>query len=731
MRWPIIRLIFLRELRDQLRDRRTLFMIVVLPIMLYPVLGMALVQFALGFIDKPSIVGISGSEYLPELKATAAPWGPGPLVAWFSDAPGSPSGIDLGLNRWGGALSLSRAAEHFVDYPPLCIDSHFPSIYFEHPSEAHSLAIHFLHSPDREVLDNKQVDLLLRVSPNFLKDLEEGGRSSLEILYRRDERSRLGAQRVRVVLAKWKQQLREVRLRHKGLPAGFAEMFEVRDAEQLKPPQELASEGLLDMLVRVFPFLLVMWSLAGALYPAVDLCAGEKERGTMETLLISPASREEIVLGKFLTIWLFSAVTALLNLGSMAATTTFFSGMLSQGALRLMALLWCILLALPLAAFFSATCLAVGAYARSSKEGQYYLMPLFLVTMPLVFLTFAPGVELNPFYSLVPVTGVALLVQRLMTTSLDKAPWLYFVPVLVPMALYSWLALRWAIEQFKREEVLFREAERIDIRLWVQHIFRQKGPMPSVGEAIFCFVLLIGLRWLAFSIGSSSLAVRTAVVYMAFVVAPPLFMALLLTTRPGQSLALERPTLRQLFLAVLLVALVFPPIAAFMDTIVREIPALKQLYNQGQALAEELHSPGWMSLFAFGLLPAICEELAFRGFILSGLRSRFRPWNAILISSFLYALLHLNVFQVLPTLALGLVLGMLTVWSGSVIPAIVSHFLYNALFIAMTLLTDQGYDKMPLALLFHPVLTAIFALAAIVVLYRIGSRIKQGRGTRG
>ena len=83
------------------------------------------------------------------------------------------------------------------------------------------------------------------------------------------------------------------------------------------------SEGrtILDMLVRIFPFMLVMWSLAGALYPAVDLCAGEKERGTMETLLISPAGREEIVWGKFLTIWVFSAATALLNLASMGLTT--------------------------------------------------------------------------------------------------------------------------------------------------------------------------------------------------------------------------------------------------------------------------------------------------------------------------------------------------------------------------------------------------------------------------
>src|SRR4029079_16456192 len=176
---------------------------------------------------------------------------------------------------------------------------------------------------------------------------------------------------------------------------------------------KLAAEGVLDLMVRLFPFLLVMWSLAGALYPAVDVCAGEKERGTMETLLISPASREEIVWGKFLTIWVFSAATALLNLASMALTMWKFSAALPGSSLTPMALVWSVLLLLPLSAFFSAVCLAVGAYARSTKEGQYYLMPLFLVTMPLMFLTLAPGVELSPFYSLVPVTGAALLMQKL------------------------------------------------------------------------------------------------------------------------------------------------------------------------------------------------------------------------------------------------------------------------------------------------------------------------------
>src|SRR5262245_42879803 len=158
-----------------------------------------------------------------------------------------------------------------------------------------------------------------------------------------------------------------------------------------------------------------MWSLAGALYPAVDLCAGEKERGTMETLLISPASREEIVWGKFLTIWVFSTGTALLNLVSLAVTTAVFKTAFTGSGLNPLALLWAVVLVLPLSAFFSALCLALGAYARSTKEGQYYLMPLFLGTLPLVGLTLAPGIELNPFYCMLPVTGVALLMHRLGT----------------------------------------------------------------------------------------------------------------------------------------------------------------------------------------------------------------------------------------------------------------------------------------------------------------------------
>jgi sodium transport system permease protein len=334
----------------------------------------------------------------------------------------------------------------------------------------------------------------------------------------------------------------------------------------------------------------------------------------------------------------------------------------------------------------------MGAYARSSKEGQYYLMPLFLVTMPLIFLTLAPGVELNAFYSLVPVTGVALLMQRLMTTPLEQVPWLYFVPVLVPIVMYSWLALRWAIEQFNREEVLFREAERLDLGLWLRRLLREKEPTPSVGQAVFCAGLILALRWFAFGFGAGlSLPARIAVGYLAFVAAPPLFMALLLTTRPQQGLLLRLPTLRASLVAMVLAVLLLPPLSGLTIYILDQFPVLKQLLAEQNPLTEELQAlarsaskaTDWQYALAFALLPAVCEELAFRGFILAGLRRRFRPWTAILLSSFLFAIYHLNVFQLLPAFLLGVVLGVLAVRTGSLLPGIIFHLIHNGLVIGL------------------------------------------------
>ncbi len=739
MRWSIVRLIWLRELRDQLRDRRTVFMIAVLPLLLYPVAGFGVLQLASGFVNQPSTVGIQGAENLPR------PW-PAPVaaaVAPFAAVP-APPGAPLGaVERTAAVLALTR----FQPYPALIVEPggapSFSPPYLERGGKTGALTLRllggtvpdargpdlFLQQVDRGPLDDREhkdrVDLLVVVPPDFAARLADGEPPVLYVLSRpKDDNSRLVNVRVHGILARWQEDLKRTRLMQHGLPARFGDPFLVHDPERARPAGAREEEGLFSLLVRVFPFILVMWSLAGALYPAVDLCAGEKERGTMETLLITPAARDEIVWGKFLTIWVFSAGTALLNLLSMGLTTWKFASAAPGTGFGPLALFWAVLLLLPLSAFFSAVCLAVGAYARSTKEGQYYLMPLFLVTMPLVFLTLAPGVELSPFYSMVPVTGVALLLQKLMAGEGSGELYLYFVPVLVPMMVYSWLALRWAIAQFQREEVLFREAERLDLGLWFGRLLRDKEALPSAGQAFFCFGLVLALRWIAFNVGTNlPLLVRTGTSQIAFVAAPPLFMALMLTTRPRLGLGLRRPPAWGLAAGALLAVAIVLPFFELTLLVLRQFPAFQALLRERHPLTNELlglSSNDYPSLgvrlryfLGLALVPALCEELAFRGFILTGLRRRFRPWAAVLLSSFLFALYQMNVFQFAAHFLAGIVLALLVVRSNSLFPAIVFHLVFNTLVIAPGILLPELFEGTAAAV--SPVLRALAAISGAVL----------------
>jgi sodium transport system permease protein len=279
------------------------------------------------------------------------------------------------------------------------------------------------------------------------------------------------------------------------------------------------------------------------------------------------------------------------------------------------------------------------------------------------------------------------------------------------MVLYSWLALRWAIEQFKSEQVLFREAERLDLGLYLRRLLRDKEALPSPGQALFCFLLIAGLGWLLLTSGSG----RPTLVYLgtrslAFVATPPLLMALLLTRKPLQGLSLRWPPLWALTTAVALAVLLFLPGAELTYTILRQFPGIKDAIKESQeALKGDLPAltPRDLGRLAratgpfvvLALVQALCEELAFRGFILNGLRRHFRAGTAILLSSFLFALFQMNVFQVVPHFLYGMVMGILVVRGGSLLPAVLFHFVYNCLVYGALLLGPAVFPQAYAALL--------------------------------
>ena len=442
IRRSIVRLIASRELRDLLRDRRTLLIILTLPIILYPIFGLVAFLFAITALDQKVIIGVAGMENLPESKTHPEAF-------------------------LGGAILFE--CQRRLDDPPLIVEGKFQPRYTQSETELGSIEIRKLDSADESLLQSGTVDVLFIVPSDFRDKLSRGEKPAVTIKGREGvETSKLAVKRLTVIVARWQREMTEVRFARLKLPYDFDEPFKVHNEQESKPVVAKAADELRDILVKFIPFLLVMWTMAGALHPAIDLTAGEKERGTMETLLISPAERGEIVAGKFVAVWVFSYGTALWNLLWMGGGAVALGLFLPFPVVSLAGLAWAVLFAAPLAALFSAVAIGLGVFARSTKEGQYYLMPLLLLTLPLSMWSMTPGLKLTLPLSLVPITGLSLLLHRLMSVAGEPVPTESVVGVVLSLLCCVLLSLWWASKQFLSEGVLFREAERFSLVAWVR-----------------------------------------------------------------------------------------------------------------------------------------------------------------------------------------------------------------------------------------------------------------------
>lgn len=441
MRRTVVRLIAGREIRDLLRDRRTLLIVLGLPALLYPAFVVVGLAFAVSVMDQKTVIGVVGMEHLPLHQGH-----PEALLA-------------------GAALAVE--SDRKWDDPALFVDDQFNPKFLKRDSAAGTLVVRKLPADDRGPLDAREVDAILVIPADVMAGAGQGTKPEIRILGRDgDETSKLAVARLGAVVGRWRERLKTVRFIRQGLPADFDEPVAIVDPDDAKPAETRTADELRDVLVKFLPFLLVMWTMAGALHPAIDLTAGEKERGTMETLLICPAGRTEIVAGKFLAVWVFSYASAVWNLVWMAAGALLLGALLPNPILSFAGLGWAALLAAPLAALFSSLALGLGAFARSTKEGQYYLLPLMVLTLPLSMYALTPGLKLTPFLAAIPVSGLTLILQNLLAVSGEPVSALTWVLGVGSLVACVGLALAWASWQFRREAVLFRGEEGPSLRAW-------------------------------------------------------------------------------------------------------------------------------------------------------------------------------------------------------------------------------------------------------------------------
>ncbi|MBD3298948.1 MAG: ABC transporter permease subunit, partial [candidate division Zixibacteria bacterium] len=213
------------------------------------------------------------------------------------------------------------------------------------------------------------------------------------------------------------------------------------------------------ILALFLPYFLIILTMSGGMYPALDITAGEKERQTLETLLMAPVSRSEIAIGKFLTVFLAGLVSMILATGSMTVFSSIGGAAFSTGegelpfSLTTETVVWIALLMIPTAMLFASMLVAVSISARSFKEGQSYVTPLLLLVILPAMITFIPGINLTWGLAVVPVINLCLAMKAVLLGTHDIP---LILTVFATTAVYGAFMLFVTARIFERESVLFR-----------------------------------------------------------------------------------------------------------------------------------------------------------------------------------------------------------------------------------------------------------------------------------
>ncbi|HPO14010.1 MAG TPA: ABC transporter permease subunit/CPBP intramembrane protease [Candidatus Hydrogenedentes bacterium] len=637
----IVGVILKKELLDTLRDKRTLIMMVGVPILLYPALMLIGMQFVLLQHSK--------------LQATVS------RVAIQSSAPET-------IERWLVAYSEKSAREVSEK---------------EGESEEAPLNITVVKSDQPEVdLTEGRLDVLIVVTGDLQATLDTGETAPVEVRYDGTEiRSQDAAKRIDDALLEARDELQSDRLKEAGLAKSFARPLDIRRINMAPPHKK---SGFI--LGLILPMAMIVMLALGAFYPAMDLTAGEKERGTFETLLSTPASKLEIVAGKFFTVFLLAMLTGVLNLASMGATLALVFSELSHFAqgvevpqihLPLASILIILGVIVPLAFFVSAMTMCIAVLARSFKEAQNYITPFFiLITIPTAFAAM-PGIELGPVNQFIPIANVVLLFRDLMT---GKAGLEVVSTVFLSMAVFAMLALLLAAWLFQREDVVLSEEKGLPFTWRRSEFVSRPALTPASALGLFALVMV-----LIFYVGSlaqrASLIPGLLITEWGVILGPVLLVLWFFRANFKSTLNMGRVRLMPLLGALLIApasVMLMVQFSSWQNKVLPLPEDIKQvfetLFASGGTLTGLL-----VLLLAAAISPAICEEALFRGAVLSGLRQRLKPWPAILLTGALFGIFHISIHRLVPTAILGVLLAYLVVRSGSIFISMIVHALINGL----------------------------------------------------
>lgn len=399
--------VFLKEIKELLRDRKTLMFVVALPLLIFPII------FAL--------IGFMASKAAIEAEQKVHTY----------------------------AIVNAQYAQPFADN------------VFYHKSFKQLDKPHEYTSIDdlKQAVKNGDIDVGIFISKNAEQALDDAEQSQWQVVFNDAQAINFIFTNLKEVTDEYAKELQSAKLVSLGVaPEEQKALLQPIELEKIDTADK--RENLGEKIGAYIPYLLLPLVLTGAMYPAIDLGAGEKERGTLETLLLTPLTRSQVVLGKFLTVFVSGITSALVTVGSFGLWIGLASNFIELdkvkdafGGVAISDLFMILMLLIPVAAIFGALALSISIYARNFKEAQNYMSPLsFLMFVPII-VAIMPNMELNAKTAFIPITNVCLAIKEIIKGTVDLG---LVGLIFVATAILAGALLAFCTYWFNKEEVLFR-----------------------------------------------------------------------------------------------------------------------------------------------------------------------------------------------------------------------------------------------------------------------------------
>ena len=472
----------------------------------------------------------------------------------------------------------------------------------------------------------------------------------------------------------------------------FDKIFE--DSEGILSPLDLSAESIStseqnagSLIGMILPFILIISILTGAIYPAIDATAGERERGTLETIMTLPVKKSDIMISKFMSVSTIAVFSAFLNLLSMFAMTLYMYKTFDMQNLGFknfdfklfIPAFLSLLICLPVFSMFSsAVSLCVCIFAKSFKEANNITSPILIIFMFAAMASVLPNVELSHATAFIPVTNISLLIKSVFSLDYD-----YHLMLLVLLSnlVYCILLVIIMSTLFSSEEVLFGEGVN-GVHLFENYANQKRGQIPSYGDLLFLYVALLLIMVFTSSMMVLKWGLWGSISVQVIILVIPLLYALYLRCDVKELYSLHLPKITELLGAVFLWVGGFLTNQILVNGLAKLIPSMVE---NSDSLNSTIFEAGFVpALIIVGICPAIAEEAAFRGFLFGTLKHRTKIWIAIVVSAAAFGLYHMNFLQFFTGLYMGCFMAYMVYKSRSIATSALFHLLNNSISVIVT-----------------------------------------------